>query len=356
MKRFAWMLVWMSFVFAGCTPAAAPAPAAPQPAEPAVLTVMTHDSFAVSEAVVAAFEEANQVKVIFLKSGDSGSALNRAILTKGNPQADVFYGVDNTFLSRALKEDIFEPYASPLLEKIPAEFRADAQNRALPVDFGDVCLNYDIAALEAKGLAVPQSLDDLIRPEYRGLLVVENPAVSSPGLAFLLATVAQYGEEGYLEYWKKLRANETAVVSDWTTAYYTNFSGSSGKGPQPLVVSYASSPAAEVVFADPPVDEAITGSVTAPGTCFRQIEFVGILKGTSNRALAEKFVDYMLSVPFQEDMPLQMFVYPVNSEAKLPEVYEKYAQQAQQPAQLDPERIAANRDAWIQAWDEAVLR
>ena len=355
MKRFAWMLVLMSFVFAGCTPAAAPTPAA-QPAEPAVLTVMTHDSFAVSEEVVAAFEEANQVKVVFLKSGDSGSALNRAILTKGNPQADVFYGVDNTFLSRALKEDIFEPYASPLLEKIPAEFRADAQNRALPVDFGDVCLNYDIATLEAKGLAVPQSLDDLTRPEYRGLLVVENPAVSSPGLAFLLATVAQYGEEGYLDYWKKLRANEAAVVSDWTTAYYTNFSGSSGKGPQPLVVSYASSPAAEVVFADPPVDEAITGSVTAPGTCFRQIEFVGILKGTPNRALAEKFVDYMLSVPFQEDMPLQMFVYPVNSEAKLPEVYEKYAQQAQQPAQLDPERIAANRDAWIQAWDEAVLR
>ena len=355
MKRLAWMLVLMSFVFTGCAPAAAPTPAA-QPAEPAELTVMTHDSFAVSEEVVAAFEEANQVKVIFLKSGDSGSALNRAILTKGNPQADVFYGVDNTFLSRALKEDIFEPYASPLLEKIPAEFRADAQNRALPVDFGDVCLNYDIAALEAKGLAVPQSLDDLTRPEYRGLLVVENPAVSSPGLAFLLATVAQYGEEGFLEYWKKLRANEAAVVSDWTTAYYTNFSGSSGKGPQPLVVSYAISPAAEVVFADPPVDEAITGSVTAPGTCFRQIEFVGILKGTPNRALAEKFVDYMLSVPFQEDMPLQMFVYPVNSEAKLPDVYEKYAQQAQQPAQLDPDRIAAHRDAWIQAWDEAVLR
>ncbi len=355
MIRFAWMLVLMSFLFAGCAPAAVPAPAA-QPAEPAVLTVMTHDSFAVSEEVVRAFEETHQVKVIFLKSGDSGSALNRAILTKANPQADVFYGVDNTFLSRALKEDIFEPYASPLLEKIPAEFRADAQNRALPVDFGDVCLNYDIAALKAKGLAVPQSLDDLIRPEYRGLLVVENPAVSSPGLAFLLATVAQYGEEGYLEYWKKLRANETAVVSDWTTAYYTHFSGSSGKGPQPLVVSYASSPAAEVVFADPPVDEAITGSVTAAGTCFRQIEFVGILKGTSNRALAEKFVDYMLSVPFQEDMPLQMFVYPVNSEAKLPEVFEKYAQQAQQSAQLDPERIAANRDAWIQAWDEAVLR
>lgn len=330
--------------------------------EPVTLTVMTHDSFAVSEGVVKDFESANNVKLLFLKSGDAGSALNRAILSKGSPQADVFYGVDNTFLSRALNDEIFEPYDSSLLKEIPAEFQLDSTHAALPVDYGDVCINYDKKYFTDHQLAVPQSLDDLIQPEYGpvsgkdGLLVVENPATSSPGLAFLLATVAEYGPDHYLEYWQKLKENGVVVVNDWNAAYYTNFSASSGKGPQPMVVSYASSPAAEVVYASSPVTDSPTASITAPGTCFRQVEFVGILKGTKNRALAEKFVDFMLSQEFQQDMPLQMFVYPVNPAAQLPEEFIKYASQAEKPASLDPAEITANRDAWIQAWTEVVLR
>ena len=317
---------------------------------------MTHDSFSVSEDLVRAFEEANNAKVTFIKSGDTGAALNRAILTKASPQADVFYGVDNTFLSRALSEEIFEAYASPMLASIPAEFQLDSSNRALPVDYGDVCINYDKAYFAEKNLPVPQSLEDLVKPEYKGLLVVENPATSSPGLAFLLATIAHFGPDQYLDYWESLRANEVVVVNDWETAYYTNFSASSGKGPQPMVVSYASSPAAEVIFADPPLTDAPTASIVAADTCFRQVEFVGILKGTQKRALAEKFVDFMLDTPFQEDMPMQMFVYPVNTQANLPEEFVKYAQVAEMPAALDPAEIAKNREAWIQAWTEAVLR
>ncbi|MDW8227293.1 MAG: thiamine ABC transporter substrate-binding protein, partial [Anaerolineales bacterium] len=194
---------------------------------------MTHDSFAVSEEVIAAFERENNVTVVFLASGDTGEALNKAILSKEAPIADVFFGVDNTFLSRALEAGIFEPYNSPLLAEIPAEFRLDPQNRALPVDYGDVCINYDKAWFAQKGLPVPTSLDDLLKPEYKGLLVVENPATSSPGLAFLLATIAKYGDPGYLDYWKALRENGVVVVDGWETAYYTNFSASSGKGPQP---------------------------------------------------------------------------------------------------------------------------
>ncbi len=326
------------------------------PEEPPRLTVMTHDSFSVSEALVTEFEAAHGVKVEFLLSGDTGSALNRAILSKETPLADVFYGVDNTFLSRALEADLFESYLSPLLASIPPAFRLDEQNRALPVDYGDVCINYDKAYFEEHALAVPQSLEDLTRPEYRGLLVVQNPATSSPGLAFLLATVAEYGEDGFADYWRRLRENEVVVVSDWEAAYYTNFSGSSGRGKQPLVVSYSSSPAAEVIFAPAPLEEAPTASITAPGTCFRQIEFVGILRGTQKRELAEKFVDFMLDVSFQEDMPLQMFVYPVNSEASLPDEFIRYATTADQPAQLDAARIAEKREAWIEIWDEVVLR
>ncbi len=361
MKRFsrlATIFLVMAVLVGACAAPAAPMAQPTQTVQPGpvTLTVMTHDSFAASKEVIAAFEQANHAQVSFLKSGDAGAALNRAILSKDTPLADVFYGVDNTFLSRALDAGIYEPYASPLLSSIPAEFKLDPQNRALPVDFGDVCINYDKAYFAQKNLAIPQTLEDLARPEYKGMLVMENPATSSPGLVFLLATIAHFGENGYLDYWKSLRDNGVVVVNGWETAYYTNFSGSSGKGAQPLVVSYNSSPAAEVVYATTPIDQPPTGSILGKDTCFRQIEFVGILKGTKHLALAQKFVDFMLGVQFQEDMPLQMFVYPTNSQAKLPDVFTKFAQLPPEPARLDPAVIAKNRDAWIKAWTEVVLK
>ncbi|MBN2048107.1 MAG: thiamine ABC transporter substrate-binding protein [Anaerolineaceae bacterium] len=354
-----WLLIilLLALVLGACTAAETPAAEeSPTSEEPQELVVMTHDSFAVSESVVAAFEEEHNAKVSFIKSGDTGAALNRAILSKEAPIADVFYGVDNTFLSRALEAEIFEPYASPLLEKIPAEYQLDPNSGALPVDFGDVCINYDKSYFSENNLPVPDSLDALTDPMYANLLVVENPATSSPGLAFLLATIAHYGEEGYLDYWQQLRDNGVVVVNDWETAYYSNFSGSAGEGAQAMVVSYSSSPAAEVIFASEPLDEAPTASVLGKDTCFRQIEFAGILKGTEKRALAERFIDFMLDRAFQEDLPMQMFVYPVNTEAELPAEFEMWATTADEPASLDAALIAEKRESWIQAWDEIVLR
>jgi thiamine transport system substrate-binding protein len=323
--------------------------------EPVTLTVMTHDSFAASDTVIKAFEEANNVKLVFVKSGDGGAALNKAILTKNNPQADVFYGVDNTFLSRALEAGIYEAYESPALASIPDEFKLDKTHQVTPVDYGDVCINYDKAYFASAKLTLPTSLDDLTKPEYKGLLVVENPASSSTGLAFLLATISQYGPDHYLDYWQQLKENGLVIVDGWETAYNTNFSGSSGKGAQPMVVSYASSPAVEVIYASTPVNEAPTASLVGTNMCFRQIEFVGILKGTQHLQLAKKFVDFMLSQQFQEDMPLQMFMYPVNPSAALPEVYTKYSQIPESPATLSPDDIAANRDQWINDWTKAIL-
>jgi thiamine transport system substrate-binding protein len=346
--RIVWLFSALILTLSAC--------AQPTPSGPLELRVLTHDSFAASEEVIRAFEQENNVKLTFLPSGDTGSALNQAILTKNAPLADVFYGVDNTFLSRALSEDIFEPYNSPLLAQIDDAFKLDPQNRALPVDYGDVCINYDKAYFAEKDLPLPQSLADLTRPEYKGLLVVENPATSSPGLAFLMATIAAFGEEGYLDFWRQLKDNGVVVVNDWETAYYTNFSASSGRGPQPMVVSYGSSPPAEVIFAEQPLEDAPTASLVGDGMCFRQIEFVGILKGTKQRALAEKFVDFMLDVRFQEDLPLQMFVFPVNRKAQLPQEFVRYAQIPAKPATLDPALIAEKREAWIEAWTQAVLR
>ncbi|MEX2144342.1 MAG: thiamine ABC transporter substrate-binding protein [Anaerolineales bacterium] len=318
------------------------------------LTVMTHDSFAVSEEVVAEFEAANKADVVFLKLGDTGAATNRAVLSADAPLADVFYGVDNTFLSRALDGNIFEPYESPLLAEILDEFELDAGHRALPVDYGDVCLNYDIAYFEDKGLAPPADLGSLLEPEYRSLLVVLNPATSSPGLAFLLASIGHFGQDGYLAFWKGLVANDVKVVNDWETSFYTEFTRWGGE--RPIVVSYASSPPVDLIFAEEPMDAPVTAAVVTDGACFRQIEFVGILKGTQQRELAEAWVDFMLSPTFQEDLPLQMFVFPVNPHAALPAEFVDFLVEPQETAFVSPADIAAYREEWIQVWTQTVLR
>jgi len=166
------------------------------PAEPAVLSIMTHDSFSVSEEVVAQFQAQCGCTVQFLKSGDTGLALNRALLSKNNPLADVFFGVDNSFMTRALAGEIFEPYDSPALEQIPDDLKLDPENRLLPVDFGYVTLNYDREYFSDNNIPLPTTLQELADPAYNGMLVVQNPATSSPGLSFLLATVDAFGETG----------------------------------------------------------------------------------------------------------------------------------------------------------------
>lgn len=361
------MLLALGLALSACSGAATPAATSPAPATPGqeaapaasaprTLRVMTHDSFAMSEAALAKFETANNVKVQFVKSGDAGSALNKAILSKDKPLADVFYGLDNTFLSRALDEGIFEIYESPLLKDVPQEFRLDPQNRALPIDYGDVCLNYDKAYFAQHNLTPPASLDDLLKPEYKDLLVVENPATSSPGLSFLLATIGAYGENGYLDYWKGLKANGLEVVNDWETAYNAEFSGSSGRGPRPIVVSYSSSPVFEVIYAETPKAEPPTAAVVGDNTCFRQIEFAGLLTGAADPDLGRKWLDFMLSPDFQADMPMQMFVFPVNPNAALDPAFVKYMANPQKPAFVAPQDIAQKREAWLKAWTEAVLR
>jgi thiamine transport system substrate-binding protein len=364
-----WIFVLvLAVVVAACGPQATPVPepTATEPPAPTdtvaegdrTLTVMTHDSFDVSEEVVDAFQELCGCQVQFLRSGDAGLMLNQAILSKETPLADVIYGVDNTFLSRALAGEMLEAYESPLLAEIPDELELDPGFQMLPVDYGDVCLNYDKGWFEERGLVPPSDLTDLVEPDYRSLTVVESPATSSPGLSFLLATVGRFGEEGdytYLDYWADLRANDVLVTDGWEDAYWGSFTYASD-GDRPIVVSYASSPPVEVYFAEEAFDEAPTGVVTSDGACFRQIEFAGILKGTENQDLAEAWIDFMLGTTFQEDIPLKMFVFPANEGAELPEVFARFAEIPEVPAMVDPAAIEANRETWIQAWTQTVLR
>ena len=307
-----------------------------------------------ADEVKKAFERETGLRLRILQSGDAGEALTKALLTAGNPQGDVLFGVDNNLLSRALDGDLFEAYESPALEDVDPTYVLDPEHRVTPVDHGEVCLNVDKAWFAERGLEPPASLDDLADPRYERLLVVENPATSTPGLAFLLATIARYGESVWRDYWRKLRENGLLVVDGWEEAYNVRFSGSAGKGDRPIVVSYASSPPAEVIFRTPRPDEAPTAVVES--SCFRQIEFAGVLRGARNEEGARKLIDFMLSKRFQEDVPLSMFVFPVVRDAILPPEFEQFAVVPPAPLELPPAEIEANRDRWVDEWTDIVIR
>ncbi|MGB0387969.1 MAG: thiamine ABC transporter substrate-binding protein [Ardenticatenaceae bacterium] len=368
-----WLAVSMLFVLllvacgppeAGSGPAAPEAPAEPaaesdeageaseageaaEASEAAEVRLVTHESFYLSEGVLEAFEEANNAKVVLVQLGDAGSMVNQSILSANNPLGDVMFGVDNTFLTRALNEDLFEPYESANLSNVSDSFKVDPENRVTPIDYGDVCLNYDKAYFEEAGIAPPASLEDLTKPEYKELTVTENPASSSPGLAFLLATVAHFGEDGWEQYWTDLRDNGLLVTDGWSDAYFGHFTAGSEDGTRPIVVSYASSPAAS---------EGGTASVLADGSCFRQIEFAGVLKNGNNPELAQALIDFMLTPTFQEDVPGNMYVFPVIKGANLPDAFTQYAQVPDVPAEVDLAFIEENRESLIESWSEVVLR
>ena len=315
---------------------------------PEEVVMMTHGSFVVSEGVLEAFTDETGVPVTVLQSADAGTMVNQAILTKDNPIADVLYGIDNTFLSRAIAEDLFLPYQATNIDVAPEQLRISG-DQVTPIDFGDVCVNLDPAGLEDRGLGLPERIADLADPSYRGVFVVEDPSTSSPGLAFLLATISMFGEDGeypWQAYWRDLVANDVQIVPGWEQAYYGDFSGGSGEGEHPVVVSYATSPVAEVYYGD--LDSAPT-SIIEDG-CFRQIEYAGILNGTKSESTAQQLVDFLLARTFQEDIPLNMFVFPANEDAMLPDVFVEYATVPANPVIMEPAAIEENRDRWLAEW------
>jgi thiamine transport system substrate-binding protein len=318
------------------------------------LTVLTHESFDLSDEVLGGFTESTGIEVRILPAGDAGEVVSRAILTRARPIADLLFGVDNSLLTRALEADIFEPYESPLLERVPADLVFDPSHRVTPVDVGFVNFNIDHGWFEDRGIEPPSDLSELIESRYRSLTVVQDPATSSPGLAFMLATIDRFGEDGWLGFWAALRDNDLMVSSGWSDAYYTAFTRYGGD--RPIVLSYATSPAAEVIFAEEPTDEAPTSNLLCRKCAYRQVEAVGILRGTERREAAERFIDFLLGPEVQEDIPGVMFVYPVLPGTPLPAEFERHAQRpsAEQTAELAPEVIARELARWLDQWTRVV--
>ena len=348
-SRAAAVAASLTILLAGCAGSpATPGGSATAPTESSTLTVLTHDSFYLPEETLAEFEKASGYDVEYVAPGDGGTLVNQLILTKDAPLGDVVFGIDNTFAGRAIAGGVLAPYTSPALPEGAAALAVDGGGVLTPIDYGDVCLNADLAWFDAKGLAVPQPFDDLVKPEYADLLVVSNPASSTPGLAFLIATVAARGD-GYLDYWSRLKDNGVKVVPGWTEAYTVEFSGSSGKGARPLVLSYASSPASELG------EDGKPRTANLPQTCLRQVEFAGVVAGARNEVGARKFIDWLLSPEVQALIPESMWVYPADPEAPLPKAWADFGTAVDEPWHVPAETIAANRDTWIRDWTATVI-
>ena len=320
---------------------------------PTTVRLVAHDSFVVSEQLIADLEEQTGITLEVVTGGDAGTVVAGAILAAGAPTADVLFGVDNTLVSKAVDAGVFAPYAPAALDSLVPTLREDtAGGQVTPIDYGDVCVNIDDTWFAERGITPPATLEDLVRPEYRDLLVVQDPATSSPGLAFMLATIATYGDD-WTDYWSRLDANGVKVAASWTDAYEGSFTR--GSGDRPLVVSYATSPPAEIVYAADPKPERPSTSVMTSG-CYRQVEYAGVLAGTPNEAAAQQVVDWLLSEPVQADVPLSMFVFPAREGTPLPEVFTKFAAQVDAPLQLDAGEVSASLADWLQRWGEVMGR
>ncbi len=311
--------------------------------------VATHDSFKVPDAALAAFTAASGCRVQILKNGDAGQLTTKLVLTKSSPIADAVYGIDNTYAGRAVSAGLLTAYTPALLPPGAADHAATGAGAAVltPVDYGDVCVNIDDTWFAASQIAPPKTFEDLTKASYKDLFVTPSPTTSSPGMAFFLATVATYGQDGWTEYWTKLKANGVKTTSGWSDAYFVDFTQGGGKGTRPIVLSYASSPPFTI-----PKGKTNPTTSALLDTCFRQTEYAGVLAGAKNEAGAKAFVDFLLTSAVQESIPDNMYMYPVVNTVALPASWARWAKLPQAPLSVDPDVIDSKRDAWLKAWTE----
>jgi thiamine transport system substrate-binding protein len=320
-------------------------------AQPAELRVVTHNSFSLPKPLLAQFEAEAGVKLAIVKAGDAGEMLNKLILTRAQPIADVVFGLDNASIAKAARAGVIDAYDGPAATRTAA---ATLGFGAVPVDYGHVTLNIDLAWFAKQALAAPASLEDLTRTEYRKLVVVQNPATSSPGLAFLASTIAAFGEEAAFDWWRRMRDNEVKVAKGWSEAYYTDFTRNGGT--RPIVVSYASSPAAEVFYSKTPLAEAPTRSLALRGAVFRQVEAVALVKGGGQREAAGRFIEFLRSPAVQEALQTSMWMLPVEPLAVRADVMRRFAPEPERFDNPTPEQLADRAADWVQRWTRVVLR
>ncbi|MBE7325485.1 thiamine ABC transporter substrate-binding protein [Nocardioides sp. Y6] len=317
---------------------------------PSKVVLLTHSSFELPEELVTQFESETGLELVVRAAGDAGQLATKLALTAGNPSGDATFGVDNTFASRVLEAGALAPHETTLPEGADDYALDQGADRLAPVDQSHVCLNVDTTWFSERDLEPPATLEDLTDRRYRGLTVVPGASTSSPGLAFMLTTRAAFGDE-WTDYWADLMANDLKVVDGWSDAYYADFTGGSEKGKRPVVLSYDSSPAFTVTD-----DGEATRTAALLGTCFRQVEYAGVLEGADNPEGARELVEFLLGDDVQAALPTAMYVRPVSSQVEVPEEWSRFAPEPEESWEVSPEDISEQREAWLTEWTEVVTR
>ncbi|WP_110241223.1 thiamine ABC transporter substrate-binding protein [Nocardioides gilvus] len=313
------------------------------------VVLVTHDSFSLPDEVVAQFEEEHDIKLVVRGSGDAGALSAKLGLTAAKPIGDVAFGIDNTFASRTLDDGVFAEHSVELPPGAEEYALEEGGDRLVPVDTGHVCVNVDKAWFDKEGVAPPVTLADLTKAPYKDLMVVPSAASSSPGMAFLLTTHAAFGDD-WKGYWEDLLDNGVKIVDGWSDAYYADFTAGGEAGKRPIVLSYDSSPA----FTLDDDGESTTEALLE--TCFRQVEYAGVLEGAANPEAAELVLEFLLSEEVQSALPTSMYVYPVADATEIPDEWAAWAPSPTDPFVVPPDTIAEQRDTWLKEWTDLATR
>jgi len=311
------------------------------------LVVYTYSSFAswgAAPFIEEAFEKKHDVDVQFVATGDARMMLTKLLTEReaGRPGADVFVGVGSVDLSMARGEDLFVPLTGediPNLASVREDLLIDPTNSLIPYEHSYVTLVYDSQVLAVED--VPLTFEQLLDPKYKKMLILEDPRTSSVGLAFLLWTIHQYGDPGYLDYWRKLLPNVLTITQGWSAAYDLFLAREA-----PIVVSFSTDTAYSVIEEG----SARYKVMLLNSQGYRSIYLMGIVKGTKQQGLCKELLDFVLSPEVQERISTTEWMFPANRKTLLPVLFYQNAVFPPDPVMVPSERIGENLDRWLLEW------
>ncbi|MHA1198677.1 MAG: thiamine ABC transporter substrate-binding protein [Candidatus Heimdallarchaeaceae archaeon] len=322
----------------------------------------------------------SEIRIVYME--DANSVLSKAILEKDDPTADVLIGLDNVMIHDAKEEGILQIYDSPTLVNISETLvtNLDPEKYLLPYDYGIIALWYDLNRINTSTNPELEylTLDDILEYDLDKQLIVEDPTLSSPGLGFLLWTIAIYGDpeinfEGVLgqnwrDWWSEAKS-DLRIASSWGDAFSIYYTPEEDR---PMMVSYGTSPAYDVCHPDygvgegnPPPSAAVVSHENPTAlqiimkNAWLQIEGIGLVNNAPHTVEAKKFIDWFLDQELQDNIPLNNWMYPANLHANIPTCFADNSISPDSMTQLlndilTPDMIEDNLNDWLKDWEAEV--
>ncbi|MBJ23765.1 MAG: hypothetical protein CMB64_03760 [Euryarchaeota archaeon] len=328
------------------------------------LVIATYDVYALTDEMIGDFENQTGITVSMIKLDDAGSVLDYLIQNKGTETIDLAIGLDNTYLQTAIKQGVLTEHLANNLDNISQDALAPYNGPfAVPFDMGHVCLNYDSSIVDGQNMTVPTSLWNLTEEEWRGKVAIPSPITSSPGRAFMLATLDYFNSLGestseFEEWWSAMEENDVIITSGWSEAYETHYTGGYGEyeagyvGDAHITVSYCHSPGVESWYNG---NWTKSAALNLPKTSFFQVEYISSVMGGDQQSSA-LFIEFLLSEDINSNMPVQNSMYSVLEGFDLPEEngYLFHSIIPNEPSEISMIEIEENMESWLLLWNKAM--